>query len=330
MIYICSPSNDPHFNLALEQYVFDEMPKDKEYFMLWQNDNAIIIGKHQNTIAEINQEFVNKNNISVVRRLSGGGAVYHDMGNLNFTFIVNDGDNISNFDFGIFCRPIIKALDKIGVRAELNGRNDMTIDGKKFSGNSQYTKKHRITHHGTLLYNSNLSIISQSLNVSKDKIESKGIKSVRSRVTNIKDYMSDDIPLSEFKNLLLKYMFEQEIIEEYILTENDIKKINEIKEKIYATWEWNYGYSPKYNIIKERRIEGCGKFEIYMDIENGIITNFDVFGDYFGNGNKEDLKNILIGKKLEKNDLEYALKDIDISFFFNNITLEKFIDIMIL
>ncbi len=329
MIYICSPSTNPSFNLALEQYIFDEMPKDKEYFMLWQNDNAIIVGKHQNTIAEINQDFVNKNNISVVRRLSGGGAVYHDMGNLNFTFIVND-NNINKFDFNVFCRPIIKALEKIGVNSQLNGRNDITINGKKFSGNSQYIKKNRIMHHGTLLYNSNLSVISKALNVSKDKIESKGIKSIKSRVTNIKDYMSEDIPLSEFKNILLKYMFQEENIKEYILTENDINKINNIKEKIYDTWEWNYGYSPKYSIVKERRIDGCGKLEIYMDVENGLITNFDVFGDYFGNGDKDYLKNIIIGRKLEVNDLKIALKNIDIGFFFNNLSLEKFIEIMIM
>ncbi len=329
MIYICSPSTNPSFNLALEQYIFDEMPKDKEYFMLWQNDNAIIVGKHQNTIAEINQDFVNKNNISVVRRLSGGGAVYHDMGNLNFTFIVND-NNINKFDFNVFCRPIIKALEKIGVNSQLNGRNDITINGKKFSGNSQYIKKNRIMHHGTLLYNSNLSVISKALNVSKDKIESKGIKSIKSRVTNIKDYMSEDIPLSEFKNILLKYMFQEENIKEYILTENDINKINNIKEKIYDTWEWNYGYSPKYSIVKERRIDGCGKLEIYMDVENGLITNFDVFGDYFGNGDKNYLKNIIIGRKLEVNDLKIALKNIDIGFFFNNLSLEKFIEIMIM
>ena len=140
-------------------------------------------------------------------RLSGGGAVYHDLGNLNFTFIVDGGD-IGNFDFGTFCRPVVKALDKIGVKAEINGRNDITIDGKKFSGNSQYTKKNRIMHHGTIMYNSNLSMVASSLNVSKDKIESKGIKSVKSRVTNVKDYMKNDIHIDDLKifclNICLK------------------------------------------------------------------------------------------------------------------------------
>ena len=132
MIYIKSPSTDPHFNLALEQYVFDEMDRSQEYFMLWQNDNAIIIGKHQNTVREINSSYVKEHDISVVRRLSGGGAVYHDLGNLNFTFIVSE-NGLEQFDFGSFCRPIVKALGHFGVKAEINGRNDMTIDGKKFS-----------------------------------------------------------------------------------------------------------------------------------------------------------------------------------------------------
>ena len=329
MLYIESPSFDPHFNLALEQYVFDKLSKDNEYFMLWQNDNAIIIGKHQNTIAEINQEFVKKNNISVVRRLSGGGAVYHDLGNLNFTFIVNDGNDISNFDFGKFCIPIVKALKKLGVNAEINGRNDITIDGKKFSGNSQYAKKGRIMHHGTIMYNSDLSIVASSLNVSKDKIESKGVKSVKSRITNVKDYMKEDIPLSEFKRLLLEFMFEEGSISKYKLTDIDIEEINKIKSEIYDKWEWNYGESPKYNILKERRFDGCGKVELYLEVESGIIKEMKVHGDYFGNGDINILIKKLIGCKIESTSLRNALKDVDINDFFNNLNIDNFISLII-
>lgn len=146
MYYIESPSHDPHFNLALEQYVFDRLDRSHDYFMLWQNDNAIIVGKHQNTIGEINASYVKEHDISVVRRLSGGGAVYHDLGNINFTFISDTGD-ASMFDFSTFCRPVVKALHSIDVPAEINGRNDMTVDGKKFSGNSQYMKHGRVMHH---------------------------------------------------------------------------------------------------------------------------------------------------------------------------------------
>lgn len=330
MIYIESPSTDPHFNLALEQYVFDELDKNQEYFMLWQNDNAIIIGKHQNTIAEINQEYVKEKNIQVVRRLSGGGAMYQDMGNLNFTFIVDDGNNLSNFDFKTFCIPIVKALSKLGVKAEINGRNDITIDGKKFSGNAQYVKHGRIMHHGTILYHSDTNVVANALKVSKDKIESKGIKSVRSRVTNVKDYIKEDIPLNEFKKLLLQYMFEDIKLKEYKLTKEDIKKINSIQKEKYDKWDWNYGSSPKYNIVKERRFEGCGKLEIYMEVADGMIKGFDVFGDYFGNGDKNDLIQLFTGKKIEENEIKNLVETIDINYYFNNMTKENFINLILL
>lgn len=330
MIYIESPSTDAHFNLALEQYIFDKMDKSKEYFMLWQNDNAIIIGKHQNTIAEINQEYVKEKNIKVVRRLSGGGAMYQDMGNLNFTFIVDDQKNLGDFDFKTFCIPVVKALSKLDVRAEINGRNDITIDGKKFSGNAQYAKHGRIMHHGTILYHSDINVVANALRISKDKIESKGISSVKSRVTNVKDYIKENIPLDKFKTFLLQYMFTDMELKEYILNENDIKQVQAIQKERYDKWDWNYGYSPKYNIIKERRLDGCGKIELYMEVTNGIIQKFDVFGDYFGNGDKNDLIKLFTGKKIEIHEMKKALKTIDINQYFNNVTEEDFIRLILL
>lgn len=329
MKYIESTSNDPYFNLALEQYVFDNMSKDEEYFMLWQNDNAIIIGKHQNAIAEINQEYVKENGIRVVRRLSGGGAVYHDLGNLNFTFIVDEGDK-SKFDFSKFCNPIVKALEKLNVHAEINGRNDITIDGKKFSGNSQYAKKKRIMHHGTIMYDSDISVVSSSLKVSKDKIESKGVKSIRSRVTNVKNYMDEDISILEFKKLLLQFMFNDEDLEEYTLTEEDLVEIKKIKDERYLTWEWNFGSSPKYNVLKERRFDGCGKIEIYMEVNNGTLKGFNVYGDYFGNGDSRDIGNRIIGCKIEENEIRKALEDINIGDYFNNLNKDEFINLIVL
>lgn len=328
MIYIKSPSIDPHFNLALEQYVFDEMDRSQEYFMLWQNDNAIIIGKHQNTVREINSSYVKEHDISVVRRLSGGGAVYHDLGNLNFTFIVSE-NGLEQFDFGSFCRPIVKALGHFGVKAEINGRNDMTIDGKKFSGNSQYAKQGRVMHHGTILYDSNLETVSHALQVSADKIVSKGVQSVRSRVTNVRNYMEKDVPIGEFWEMLLQDMSAETPMEFYTLTEADLERVRQIQKERYDTWEWNYGNSPAYAIVKERRFDGCGKLEVHMNVEKGMITAFDVFGDYFGNGDKDQLRQHLLGVKLTEEALKEALQSLNISDYFCYLEKEQFLDLLL-
>lgn len=329
MIYIESESFDPHFNLALEQYVFDNLDKNENYFMLWQNDNAIIVGKHQNTVAEINAEYTKENNIKVVRRLSGGGAVYHDLGNLNFTFIVSAGGGYEQFNFSDFCKPIIELLNSLGVNAVLNGRNDMSIEGKKFSGNSQYAKRGRIMHHGTIMFDSDLDIVGNSLVVSKDKIQSKGVTSIRSRVTNIKPHMQTDVSIEEFKRLLVHHVFKGAEVPQYHLTEEDIKKIEALASEKYRTWDWNYGSSPKYSVIKERRFEGVGGITLCMDVENGIIKDFDIYGDYFGNGDKSNLKEILVGKQLKKDVIEDSLKDICIGDYINKLEKDEFIDLLI-
>lgn len=329
MYYIESPSNDPHFNLALEQYVFDQLDQTHDYFMLWQNDNAIIVGKHQNTLAEINAAYVKEHNIHVVRRLSGGGAVYHDMGNINFTFIADTGD-ASKFDFSTFCRPVVKALHSIGVPAEINGRNDMTLDGKKFSGNSQYMKHGRVMHHGTLMFHSDLEVVSQALAVSKDKIESKGLKSVRSRVTNIKPYVQEDITTADFFRILREFMFEEYQLQPYVLTEEDLAAVRELQYQVYDQWDWNFGRSPACQIQKERRVEGCGKLEIHMDVaRGGDITALSFYGDYFGNGDGQELAGRLIGVPLEESALRAALEGVDIGHYFNAMDLDTFLSILL-
>ncbi len=328
MLYLESSSTDPHFNLALEQYVFDKMDPSQEYFMLWQNDNAIIVGKYQNTVSEINLDYVRSRGIRVVRRLSGGGAVYHDLGNLNFTFIVNGG-KAGALDFNMFCGPVAQALQKLGVNAQINGRNDITIDGKKFSGNSQYIKNGRIMHHGTILFDSDLDTVANSLMVSADKIESKGVASVRSRVTNVKEHLSADISVREFKELLLLYMFANQPIKRIELTESDILCVREIQKQRYDTWEWNFGASPRYRIHKERRVPNCGKIELYMEVGNGKITDLLFFGDFFGSGDVKDVAEAVIGCSVREDELGSALSGIDIGQYFNNLSREQLVQIIL-
>ena len=233
MNYIETGSTDPTFNLAAEQFVFENLDKNQEYFMLWQNDKSIIIGKNQNTFFEINHNFVMKNGIQVVRRLSGGGAVYHDLGNLNFTYVVNDNNfNIINLHY--FCEPILNVLRKIGINAEISSRNDITIQGKKISGNAQYKRDGRVMHHGTIMFDVNIENLVKALAGSEVKNISKGIKSVKSRVANIKEYLSEDIEINTFKYMLLNNLFPQGI-PQYIFSDKDIKSIKELQRTRYAT-----------------------------------------------------------------------------------------------
>ncbi|NLW79024.1 MAG: lipoate--protein ligase [Ruminococcaceae bacterium] len=327
MRYIESPSHDAWFNMALEEYVFESLDKNEDWFMLWQNNNTIVVGKYQNTIEEINAEYVKDNNISIVRRLSGGGAMYQDMGNLNFTFVV-DQDTSKTLDFGIFIQPVIKALAAIGVTAERNSRNDITIEDQKFSGNSQYNKRGRTMHHGTLLFNADLNVVGKALQVKADKIESKGVKSVRSRVTNILPHMKEPITLEQFKKELLAQMFEANSLEEYKLTDADIANIQKLRDEKYITWDWNYGKSPAYNMRKERRYP-FGGITVTMDVEKGVIRTIRFNGDFFGNGDILELCAALEGQPLTKEAVLAALKDVDVNAYIMGMDADTMVDLLL-
>ena len=312
--YLDLTTTDPAWNLAVEEYVFDRLPKDRMYVMLWQNDNAIIIGKHQNTLAEINERYVREQGIRVVRRLSGGGAVYHDLGNLNFTVIADaEGDAL---DFGRFCDIVIRALARVGIRAERNGRNDMTIDGKKFSGNAQYIRNCRVMHHGTILFDSNGEVLSNALQVDPAKIRAKGIKSVRSRVTNVRPYLPRDLSLEDFRGILLESILEQFPGEAYTLTPEDLEAITAIRENRYGTWDWNYGHSPACTVTKKQRFEGCGTVEAYMDLDQGRIRTITFRGDFFSAREPSGLEALLRDCPLEESALTAALAGTDVSQYF--------------
>lgn len=328
MKYIESPSKDPVFNLALEQYVFDHMDRNEEYFMLWQNDNTVVIGKNQNAFAEVNHKIADEKNISVVRRLSGGGAVYHDLGNLNFTFML-DAKDATDLDIHLFCQPIVDLLQSLGVPAEINGRNDIMIEGKKISGNSQYLKQGRIMHHGTLMFNSNLSVVAEVLNVSADKFQSKAAKSVKSRVTNIAPYLPEHFTIHDFKALVLKHIMGTETVTSYTLTDEDLKTIELIKKERYSRWDWNYGYSPAYTVNKSRRFDGCGKIEIFMNTTNGIISDLKFFGDFFSLSDPDELAALLKGIPLEEIAIRERLHSCKIEHYFHGLKTEDFVSLLL-
>ena len=317
-------TTDPAFNLAAEEYVFEKLPRDCMYVMLWQNDNAIIVGKHQNTLAQINEAFVREKGIRVVRRLSGGGAVYHDMGNLNYT-IIADGDG--SLDFGKFCRIVLSALARVGVQGEINGRNDMTIDGKKFSGNAQYAKQGRVMHHGTILFDSDSSVLASALQVDEEKIRAKGVKSVKSRVTNVRQHLPKDMPLKQFKKVLLGSILTQFPGEEYVFTQEDLEEIEKLSVR-YRDWEWNYGRSPACDLVRKKRIEGCGTVEVYLTLDQGRIHKLQFRGDFFSARDPEELARHLVGLPLERQTLETALLTENIGSFFMGLDKQSFLDIL--
>lgn len=322
MKYIVNTSNDPAYNVALEAYAFQKLTDIDEIFILWINEPAIIIGRHQNTIQEINKEFIDKNGIHVVRRLSGGGAVYHDLNNLNYTIISNNTQE-GAFNFQTFSKPVIDTLAKLGVKAEFTGRNDLEINGQKFAGNAQAYYKGRMMHHGCLLFDVDMSVLGQALKVSKDKIESKGIKSVRARVTNIVDHLSDKITVQEFSDAILAQMKEEyPEMDEYVLSDAELSEIQAMRDNQFATWDWTYGKAPEYTIERGVRYP-AGKITTYANVENSTIKSVKIFGDFFGVKPVDDIEKMLEGVRYDYKDVLAALKTVDTSQYFSRMTPEE-------
>ena len=274
MLFVPNELNDPRINLAIEIFLLQEMKVDEPILLFYINEPSIIIGRNQNTIEEINKEYVDEHGIHVVRRFSGGGAVYHDFGNLNFSFIMPDDGN-SFRDFEKLTKPIVQALHEMGVEgAQLKGRNDLVINDMKFSGNAMYATNGRMFAHGTIMFDSDINEVVNALKVRKDKIESKGIKSIRSRVTNIKPFLpkeKQDMTTEEFRQEILLKIFGVDSVEEvktYELTEEDWVKINEISDKYYRNWDWNYGKSPAFDIERRHRFP-IGSIEVRLNVEEG-------------------------------------------------------------
>ncbi|HHU5076054.1 TPA: lipoate--protein ligase [Streptococcus agalactiae] len=322
MKYIVNTSNDPAYNVALEAYAFQKLTDIDEIFILWINEPAIIIGRHQNTIQEINKEFIDKNGIHVVRRLSGGGAVYHDLNNLNYTIISNNTQE-GAFDFQTFSKPVIDTLAKLGVKAEFTGRNDLEINGQKFAGNAQAYYKGRMMHHGCLLFDVDMSVLGQALKVSKDKIESKGVKSVRARVTNIVDHLSDKITVQEFSDAILAQVKEEyPEMDEYVLSDAELSEIQAMRDNQFATWDWTYGKAPEYTIERGVRYP-AGKITTYANVENSTIKSVKIFGDFFGVKPVDDIEKMLEGVRYDYKDVLAALKTVDTSQYFSRMTPEE-------
>lgn len=324
MIYLESNSCDAYFNFALEEYAMYELPIAEEYFIFWRTQPTLMIGQYQNALQEINTEFVKENNIKVVRRVTGGGTIYTDMEGWQFSFILKNTE-AKDIEFHKFTTPIIDALKSIGVEAYQSGRNDLLIDGRKFSGNAQYVRGNLLLHHGSLLFNTNIDNLVKALSVADEKIISKGIKSVRQRVTNISEYISNEMTSVEFRDLMLEYLLKG--MQKYTLTNEDISRINQIKSSKFESWDWNFGKTPQFNITKESRFEG-GKLVVCSFVKNGIIEDINFYGDFFAKDDINKLRDYLTGCKYEMEDVEKVLIDKNVEKFFYNISRQNILGLI--
>ena len=305
-------STNPFFNLAAEEYFLKKDSEDK--LILWQNDNTVVIGRNQSAFTELNISRAKELNVNIVRRMSGGGAVYHDLGNLNYTYITkNNGNDFLNF--AKFTAPVIEVLRSIGVNATLSGRNDMLIDGKKFSGNAQYVHRDMLLHHGTLMFSTSVDILSEVLNVNELKIKSKGIASVKSRVTNIGRH--SDISIDEFCELL----FKSTAGTRYKLSPTDLYEIEKLKNEKYDTWEWNFGYSPKHS-FKNEKLFSCGIVSVSLDAKDGKIADIKFSGDFFGKRDISEIENALNGVRHTEDDIRSALASYPLGEYFAGLSAE--------
>jgi lipoate-protein ligase A len=313
--------HDPAVNLALEEYVLRNAQTDEDLLLFYINAPSIIIGRHQNTLEEINRDYVEQHGIQVVRRLSGGGAVYHDLGNLNFSFITDSRpENFRNFKK--FTEPVVRALAALGVPAELSGRNDLLVDGRKISGNAQYISKGRMVSHGTLLFNSDLSHVSEALNVQAGKIASKGIKSVRSRVANISEFLRQPVAIETFREHLLKGIFPGAgTVPEYPLGAEDWAAVRQLADSRYRSWEWTYGHSPDFNVEKRERFP-TGEIEARLDIQQGLIRSVKFYGDYFAEMEPEAIEQLLVGVRYSQEDIMRALQNEAIDRYFSGMDVQ--------
>ena len=323
MLILRSKTSNPAFNLATEEFLLNN--KSEDCFYLYINDPSIIVGKYQNSLAEINVDYVKENNIIVIRRLSGGGAVFHDPGNLNFTFIMEDKEDKS-VDFRKYTQPIIDVLQSLDVDAKFEGRNDMTIKGKKFSGNAKCYYNNKVLQHGTLLFNSTLPNLSQALKLNPLKYRDKAVKSISSRVTNITEHLTHELSLEEFESSIIKHvrtMYNDSVL--YELTDSDVEAINKLVDEKYGTWDWNFGNSPKYNFQKGIKTTG-GHVEVNLEVYKGEIKEVKIFGDFFSPGDVGELEKLLVGMPHEREKIEKLLTCVGIENYMSNVTVDELVE----
>ncbi len=321
--YLETGSRDPRYNLAFEEFVLTHRTEG-EYLMLWQNENTVVVGQNQNAEEEIDRAFVEAHGITVVRRTTGGGAVYHDLGNLNYSFITDSGD-AEQITMTRFTQPVVAALQGLGLQAEAAGRNDILVEGKKVSGTAQRLVGNRILYHGTMLFDSDPSMVAGALRADPAKFQSKSSKSVRSRIGNIRSFLPKDMTLPAFWEYLKQALAQGGELQEEHLTPEELEEVQRLRDEKYATWEWTYGRSPKYTMTNRRKWDG-GILEPRIAVEEGRITQAVFFGDFLSLTSLEPLTEALKGCPFRQEEVGKVLSRFPLEQYFGSITQEEILE----
>lgn len=324
MLCIISENTDPYFNLASEEVLLKSRTED--YFLLYRNRPSIVVGKHQNTLAEINLPYVQEKGIDVVRRISGGGTVFHDLGNLNFVFITS-GKEGELVDYKRHTDPIIEAMKKLGLDVKLGKRNEILLGSKKISGTASHVFKNRVMHHGTLLFSSQMKELSRALKVKAGTFEDRAVKSVRSEVTNIREHLVEKKGVEEFQSFLFDSVLDRLEASPYVYDEEDISQINELKQTKFSIWEWNFGYSPRYQFQKAIPFNE-GELAIHLNVEKGIILDISIEGNFLGSRDIHILEALVKGSIHDPQTIRIRLSDVKVEDYINGLGNEDFLSAM--
>jgi len=311
-------TTDPAFNLALEEYFLLHRRPLGDVFMLWQNEPTVVIGRYQNAFDEINSEYVEAAGVHLVRRNSGGGAVYHDLGNLNYSFLIDDG--ASEFHFERFTVPVIRTLQQLGIQAENSGRNDIIIAGRKISGNAQYRRDGRLLHHGTILFDANLENLAKALNYAPEKYVTRAVASIRSRVTNVCEHLPRNMTMAEFRRLLAQNVIADYGLRHGALRDDERNEVCKLSDEKYRNREWNYGQSPpSWTHVAAQKFP-WGTVDLRLEVRDGAILACALYGDFFSSGEPRTLASHFVGQLFDRQTLDNTLQESEIARVFPDMT----------
>ena len=323
MRYLLNNSTDPYFNMALDEFCLENIVLDEPYFYLWRNRPSVIIGLNQNAYSEVNLKYLEENGINLVRRVTGGGAVYHDLQNLNYTIV---GWQAANDTAATGPAVIVNALRELGVPAELTGRNDIFVEGRKVSGYARRVSKQQEIIHGTLMYDVDIDTLTHVLDTPGSKLNAKGIGSVKSRVANLKDYLPGFKSLDEVQAALQDILANGD--HQMELTESQLNEVRNMAENKFATWDFIYGRSRETGIARTAMLP-CGTVSVEVCLDHGHITSISFYGDFLFGEPVQELSTILAGLRYDRPSIYESLMKADVSRFFPGSSVDEVLNLII-